>query len=146
MMRFVFSALQRKSVTRHSCEIAIVPVCLKNSNISASICSMICCFSCGNLSAVFIQTVSGRNGASRSLIFHLAFVEAKIYPDSIVYTDSYKSCDVLDASSFHHERINHMQEFADGKSHINGIENFWSQAKRQLRKFNGIPEAHLSYI
>ncbi len=28
--------------------------------------------------------------------------------------------------------------------HINGIENFWSQAKRQLRKFNGIPEAHFN--
>ena len=25
---------------------------------------------------------------------------------------------------------------------INGIENFWSQAKRHLRKFNGIPKAH----
>ncbi|EME04320.1 TPA: transposase, partial [Mannheimia haemolytica] len=23
-----------------------------------------------------------------------------------------------------------------------GIENFWSQAKRHLRKFNGIPKAH----
>ena len=24
---------------------------------------------------------------------------------------------------------------------INGIENFWNQAKRHLRKFNGIPKA-----
>ena len=25
---------------------------------------------------------------------------------------------------------------------INGIENFWNQAKRHLRRFNGIPKAH----
>ncbi|MEO6050742.1 MAG: IS1595 family transposase, partial [Pyrinomonadaceae bacterium] len=24
--------------------------------------------------------------------------------------------------------------------HINGIENFWNQAKRHLRKFNGVPK------
>jgi len=62
-------------------------------------------------------------------------ISKKIRPDSIVYTDSYKSYDILDASTFHHERINHAQEFADGKNHINGIENFWSQAKRILRKY-----------
>ena len=25
-------------------------------------------------------------------------------------------------------------------SHINGIENFWNQAKRHLRRFNGVPK------
>ena len=28
--------------------------------------------------------------------------------------------------------------FAKGKNHINGVENFWNQAKRILRKYNGI--------
>ena len=28
------------------------------------------------------------------------------------------------------------------QNHINGIENFWNQAKRHLRKFNGIPKEH----
>jgi len=28
------------------------------------------------------------------------------------------------------------------KTTFNGIENFWNQAKRHLRKFNGIPKAH----
>jgi transposase len=32
--------------------------------------------------------------------------------------------------------------FADKKNHINGIENFWNQAKRHMRKFNGVPKAH----
>ena len=36
-------------------------------------------------------------------------------------------------------RINHSKLFADKQNHINGIENFWNQAKRHLRKYNGIP-------
>ncbi len=32
--------------------------------------------------------------------------------------------------------------FAERQNHINGIENFWNQAKRHLRRFNGIPKAH----
>jgi len=66
----------------------------------------------------------------------MPLISIKIRPDSIVYTDSYRSYDVLDASASHHERINHGEEFVDGKNHINGIENFWSQAKRILRKYN----------
>jgi transposase len=30
----------------------------------------------------------------------------------------------------------------DDKNHINGIKNFWNQAKRHLRKFNGVTKAH----
>jgi len=71
--------------------------------------------------------------AARS-VYYLLFRKSV----SIVYTDGYKSHDVLDTSTFHHERINHSEEFVDGKNHINGIENFWSQAKRILRKYNGI--------
>jgi len=68
----------------------------------------------------------------------MPLISKKVKPDSVVYTDSYRAYDVLDASTFIHERINHSEEFADGKNHINGIENFWSQAKRILRKYNGI--------
>ena len=67
----------------------------------------------------------------------------KIVPDSIVYTDCYRSYNALDVSGFHHHRINHSTHFAEQKTnHINGIENFWSQAKRVLRKYNGIPKQH----
>lgn len=68
----------------------------------------------------------------------LPVIKRKIMPDSIVYTDCYKSYDVLDVSGFTHHRINHSKLFADRQNHINGIENFWSQAKRVLRKYNGI--------
>lgn len=61
---------------------------------------------------------------------------------SIVYTDSFGAYDVLDVSEFHHARINHSELFAEGTNHINGIENFWNQAKRHLRGYNGIPQQH----
>jgi transposase len=72
----------------------------------------------------------------------LPIIERRIAPDSIVYTDSLHSYDVLDVSEFKHFRINHSKLFADKHNHINGIENFWNQAKRNLRKYNGIPKKH----
>jgi transposase len=71
----------------------------------------------------------------------MPIIKDKVVPDSIVYTDGFKSYDVLDVSGFKHERIDHDKELADqGGKHINGIENFWNQAKRVLRKYNGIPK------
>ncbi|MDG6449166.1 IS1595 family transposase [Glaesserella parasuis] len=72
----------------------------------------------------------------------LPIIREKVKPDSIVYTDFYRSYDVLDVSEFNHFRINHSTHFAEKQNHINGIENFGNQAKRHLRKFNGIPKAH----
>ena len=68
----------------------------------------------------------------------MPLITRKISPDSVVYTDCYRSYNTLDVSHFYHERINHSTLFAQGKNHINGIENFWNQAKRVLRKYNGI--------
>ena len=72
----------------------------------------------------------------------MPIIERKIVPDSIVYSDGWKGYNVLDVSDFHHFRINHSELFADNRTHINGIENFWNQAKRHMRKFNGVPKAH----
>jgi transposase len=74
----------------------------------------------------------------------MRILEEKIVPDSIVYTDSLGSYNVLDVSAFHHVRINHTDQFVEGRNHINGIENFWNQAKRHMRKFNGIPKEHFN--
>jgi len=68
----------------------------------------------------------------------MPIIERKVLPDSIVYTDTFKSYNALDVSDFHHLRINHSKLFANKHNHINGIENFWNQAKRHLRRFNGI--------
>ena len=57
-------------------------------------------------------------------------IKRKIMPDSIVYTDCYRSYNALDVSEFHHYRINHSTHFAEQKNHINGIENDFLRAKR----------------
>ena len=72
----------------------------------------------------------------------LPIIRQKVKPDSIVYTDTFKSYNALDVSEFKHYRINHSKLFAKKYNHINGIENFWNQAKRHMRKFNGIPKEH----
>ena len=86
-----------------------------------------------------VYTVAVPNTQTAAL---LPIIREQVTPDSIVYTDCYKSYDVLDVSEFNHFRINHRTHFAEKQNHINGIENFWSQAKRHLRKFNGIPKEH----
>jgi transposase len=55
-----------------------------------------------------------------------AIMERQIVPDSIVYTDTYSSYNVLDVATFRHYRINHSLAFAQRGNHINGIENFWN--------------------
>ncbi len=69
-------------------------------------------------------------------------IKRKVVPDSIVYSDCWRGYNVLDVSDFKHFRINHSELFADKTNHINGIENFWNQAKRHMRKFNGVPREH----
>lgn len=76
----------------------------------------------------------------------LPIIQEKVMPDSIVYTDYFTSYNALDVSEFYHRRINHSKLFARGKNHINGIENFWNQAKRQLRKFNGIKKENFYWF
>jgi transposase len=76
----------------------------------------------------------------------LPIIEQKVQPDSIVYTDTFRSYNALDISEFHHMRINHSELFADHGNHINGIENFWNQAKRHMRKFNGIKPDHFYWF
>ena len=74
-----------------------------------------------------VYTVVVNNAKSDTL---MPVIKQKIMSDSIVYTDSLSSYDKLDVSGFIHHRINHSKEFADRRNHINGIGNFWNQAKR----------------
>ena len=53
---------------------------------------------------------------------------------------------LVDVGFDKHLRVNHgKNEFARGNAHVNGIENFWSYAKRRLVKFNGVPK-HMLYL
>lgn len=87
---------------------------------------------------VYTQMID--NARSQTL---LPILKARVMPDSIVYSDAFASYDVLDVSGFKHKRVNHSKTFVNQRGyHINGIENFWSQAKRHLRRYNGIPKKH----
>ena len=86
-----------------------------------------------------VYTVAVPNTQTATL---LPIIREQVKPDSIVYTDCYKSYDAPGVSEFSYFRINHSTHFAERQNHINGIENFWNQAKRHLRKFNGIPKEH----
>jgi len=70
----------------------------------------------------------------------LPILQGKILEESTVHTDGWKSYDgLIDVNNFKHYRVYHSKdEFARGKSHINGIESFWSFCKRRMRKQNGV--------
>ena len=83
---------------------------------------------------VYTKIIPDASGATL-----IPIIKRKIIPDSIVYSDCWRGYNVLDVSDFKHYRINHSKLFADKRNHINGIENFWNQAKRHMCKFNGVP-------
>lgn len=52
---------------------------------------------------------------------------------STIYTDKWKSYDGLVFDGYKHQRINHSKQSSNRRgTHVNGIENFWSFAKRRL--------------
>jgi len=67
-------------------------------------------------------------------------IDKLIAKRSTIYTDKWKAYDGLVFDGYKHYRINHgKQQYSNCKgTHINGIENFWSYAKRRLSKSNGI--------
>ena len=78
----------------------------------------------------------------------MKIIRTRVVPESVIYTDSWKSYDGLILDGYKHYRINHSKEFKKGKrNHINGIESFWSYAKSKLRKHYGItPKRFYFYL
>lgn len=69
----------------------------------------------------------------------LPVIRGKVIEGSTIHSDGWKGYDGLILNGYDHYRVHHSKnEFVRGKSHINGIESFWSYAKRRLSKFNGI--------
>ena len=72
----------------------------------------------------------------------MPIIQGKILEGSTIHTDGWKAYDGLILNGYNHYRVFHSEnEFARGKSHVNGIECFWSYAKRRLAKFNGLTDA-----
>ena len=85
---------------------------------------------------VFVTVVP--NCSKESL---LPIIQGKILEGSTIHTDGWKAYDGLIINGYNHYRVfHHQNEFARGKSHVNGIESFWSFAKRRLAKFNGLTD------
>ena len=76
----------------------------------------------------------------------MPIIQGHILEGSTVNTDGWKAYDGLILNGYKHYRVYHSHnEFARGKCHVNGIESFWSFAKRRLAKFNGIAN-HTFYL
>ena len=109
-----------------------------------------------------VRGLRGRGAGSKTVVFGLLkrgdSVYTEIVPDatkrtlqaiirgradiaSVIHTDGWRGYDgLVDVGFDKHRRVNHgKNEFARGNAHVNGIESFWSYAKRRLVKFNGVP-------
>ena len=83
---------------------------------------------------VYVQIIKN---ADKSTL--LPIIKQIIKKKSTIYTDKWRSYDGLVFDGYKHYRINHSKSYSDRRgTHINGIENFWSFAKRRLAKFNGV--------
>ena len=72
----------------------------------------------------------------------MPIIEGKILEGSTIHTDGWKAYDGLILNGYDHYRVFHSNdEFVRGKSHVNGIESFWSFVKRRMAKFNGLTES-----
>ena len=69
----------------------------------------------------------------------MPIIKGTILEGSTIHTDGWKAYDGLILNGYDHYRVYHSKdEFVRGKSHVNGIESFWSFCKRRLSKFNGL--------
>ena len=71
----------------------------------------------------------------------MPIIKGHILEGSTIHTDGWKAYDGLILNGYDHHRVYHSHdEFARGKCHVNGIESFWSFAKRRMAKFNGLTD------
>ena len=70
-------------------------------------------------------------------------IRGRVDPGSIIHSDGWRGYDgLVDLGYKKHCRVNHgANQFANSKSHINGIESFWAFAKGRLNKFHGIADS-----
>lgn len=70
----------------------------------------------------------------------LNIIKQKVRAGTIVNSDGWTSYDgLVDMGYRKHYRVHHSKnEFARGRTHVNGIENFWGLAKVRLAKYRGM--------
>jgi transposase-like protein len=62
-----------------------------------------------------------------------AEIRAHVKAKSAIYSDALLSYQGLKDQGFAHQVIDHAEKYVDGQVHTNGLENFWSLVKRQLK-------------
>ncbi len=69
-----------------------------------------------------------------------AVIRGRVSLESVIHSDGWRGYNgLVDLGYKKHFRVHHgHNEFARGKSHINGIESFWGYAKTRLSRFRGI--------
>jgi transposase-like protein len=115
-----------------------------------------------------VRDKRGRGAAGKTIVFGLLKRDGKVYteivpdckkatlqaiihgrvaPAAIIHSDGWRGYDgLVDVGYSKHFRVEHgANVFARGTQDINGIESFWSFAKRRLQKFNGI-SSHTFYL
>jgi len=71
----------------------------------------------------------------------MAKLQAATVKGSVFYTDEFVSYN--DVAQFGKQvPVNHQETFARGPAHLNGIEGFWSFAKRRYRQVHGVDREH----
>jgi len=64
-------------------------------------------------------------------------IQKKAKKGSVFYTDGWKSYASLEQYG-KHDTTDHDDAYVKGKTHINGIEGFWSYSKERFHKYHGI--------
>ena len=67
-------------------------------------------------------------------------IRGRVNPESVIHSDGWRGYNgLVDLGYQKHYRVQHSDnEFANGQSHINGIESFWAYAKTRLVRFRGV--------
>lgn len=74
-------------------------------------------------------------------------IRGRVDPESVIHSDGWRGYNgLVDLGYQKHYRVQHSEnEFANERSHINGIESFWAYAKTRLVRFRGM-QKHTFYF
>lgn len=75
----------------------------------------------------------------------MPIIRGKANTGAVIYSDGFRVYDALVNYGYKkHFRVQHVEnEFANGRNHVNGIENFWGLCKVRLAKFRGVHKFYL---
>lgn len=98
----------------------------------------------GSTNKQIVFGILERGGKVRTILVHdvsaetlMKEIRENTEKGCVYFTDKFRSYNSLSRYG-KHLQVDHGKEFNNGGSHINGIEGFWSYAKRFLRKYNGV--------